>query len=70
VAAIGSLAQVAGFGLAGAVVFPAEDRSEALAAWESLDDEYVVVILTAAAAGGIGVERTVHGTPFTVVMPT
>jgi vacuolar-type H+-ATPase subunit F/Vma7 len=70
VAAIGSPAQVAGFGLAGAVVFPADDGSQALAAWESLDEEYVVVILTAAAAGGIGAERQGHPTRFTVVMPT
>jgi vacuolar-type H+-ATPase subunit F/Vma7 len=70
VAAIGSLAQVAGFGLAGAVVLPAEDGTEALAAWESLDDDYVVVILTATAASGIGAETTSQVTRFAVVMPT
>lgn len=70
VAAIGSFAQIAGFGLAGAVVLPAEDAAGARAAWQSLHDTYAVVILTAAAAGAIGDERAHPAAPLTVVMPT
>ena len=69
-AAIGSFAQVAGFGLAGAVVLPADDVADARAAWESLSDEFAVVVLSVAAAEAIGDGRTDPGAPFIVVMPS
>jgi vacuolar-type H+-ATPase subunit F/Vma7 len=70
VAAIGSPVDVAGFGLAGAVVLPAEDDDEARRAWQSLSDDIAVVILTEAAARAIGADRTGHAAPLTVVIPS
>lgn len=50
VAVIGEDLRVQGFGLAGAVVCPASGSTEVHAAWQGLDDEVVVVVLTSAAA--------------------
>jgi vacuolar-type H+-ATPase subunit F/Vma7 len=53
-AIIGEAALVHGFGLAGALVLPAESGSEALAAWRSLPADVAVVLLTARAARWLG----------------
>lgn len=50
VAVIGELVRVQGFGLAGALVLPAEEPADVRAAWRSLPADVVVVILTPAAA--------------------
>jgi len=51
VAVIGEEAQVRGYQLAGALVFPAEDAAGARAAWRSLPADVAVTVLTRAAAG-------------------
>ncbi len=51
VAVIGEEAQVRGYLLAGALVFPAEDAAAARAAWRSLPPDVAVAVLTRAAAG-------------------
>ncbi len=70
VAAIGAPALVAGFALAGARVYPAESPEQTLSAWHALPGTVAVVILTDAAAGALGDERTAPQAPLTVVMPT
>jgi vacuolar-type H+-ATPase subunit F/Vma7 len=73
VAAIGTADLVAGFGLAGAQVLPAEDREAVLAAWRGLPPDTAVVVLTEAAAetlrGELGGDHTRPGAPLTVVLP-
>lgn len=49
-AIIGEAIPAQGFGLAGALVLPAESASEALAAWRSLPADVRVVLLTARTA--------------------
>jgi hypothetical protein len=51
VAVIGEVVRVQGFALAGALVFAAEDRAGAQAAWRSLPPDVEVAVLTPAAAG-------------------
>jgi vacuolar-type H+-ATPase subunit F/Vma7 len=50
VAVIGEEAQVRGFLLAGALVFPAEDAAGTRAAWRSLPPDVAVAVLTTQAA--------------------
>jgi hypothetical protein len=50
VAAIGAAADIAGYGLAGALLCPAETGPEARTAWEALAAEVGLVILTNSAA--------------------
>ncbi len=69
VAAIGAPAQVSGFALAGARVYPADTAEQARAAWDTLTDAVAVVILTAAAADAIGAGRARSSGPLRVVMP-
>jgi vacuolar-type H+-ATPase subunit F/Vma7 len=67
IAIIGEGAKVLGFGMAGAMVFPAEEPEAVLAAWRSLDHDVDIVVLTCRAA------RTLAGRlaswPLTAVMP-
>lgn len=49
VAAIGEPERVAGYGLAGAAVFPAPDPASVLAAWEALPDDAELLILSRSA---------------------
>ena len=49
-AVIGEATAVQGYGLAGALVCPAEDQDEAAAAWHALPADVAVVVLTARAA--------------------
>ncbi len=53
VAAIGELVRVQGFGLAGALVLPAEEPADVRAAWRSLPADVLAVILTPAAADAL-----------------
>ena len=66
VAVIGISAQVAGFTLAGARVFPADSAAQARVAWQALPDDVAVVILTKDAADAVGTEHTDR---LTVVLP-
>jgi vacuolar-type H+-ATPase subunit F/Vma7 len=70
VAVIGEETAVAGYALAGAVVVPAEDGPAVLAAWNALDADVEVVVLTPSAARALGSERTEATHPLTVVMPS
>jgi vacuolar-type H+-ATPase subunit F/Vma7 len=49
-AVIGEATAIQGYALAGALVCPAVDQDEALAAWHSLPSDVAVVVLTAKAA--------------------
>lgn len=70
VAAIGEAVRVAGFALAGVAVVPAEDDDAARAAWRSLPEAVVAVILTPAAATAVAELLTdASGPPFPVVLP-
>jgi vacuolar-type H+-ATPase subunit F/Vma7 len=66
---LGEQARTAAFALAGARVAPAEDAPSAARAWNDLDPDVDVVVLTPAAAEAIG-EKALFDTPIlTVVMP-
>ncbi|GAA2154596.1 hypothetical protein GCM10009844_40650 [Nocardioides koreensis] len=71
VAAIGAADLVAGFGLAGALVLPAEDPESVLAAWRSLPPDTAVIVLSDAAAEVLRAEPAVRApdAPLTVVLP-
>jgi vacuolar-type H+-ATPase subunit F/Vma7 len=69
VAAIGAQPDVAGFALAGARVYFAENADEIQAAWVALPNAVTVVILTQAAASVLRAERAASSAPLTVVMP-
>ena len=49
-AVIGEATAIQGYALAGALVCPAEDEDEAVAAWRSLPSDVAVLVLTARAA--------------------
>ncbi|GAB3979435.1 hypothetical protein GCM10029978_074810 [Actinoallomurus acanthiterrae] len=68
IAVIGEEARVIGFGLAGAVVLPAEDPAAVRAAWRSLGEDVAVVVLTPLAARCLTDETA--SWPLTVVMPS
>jgi vacuolar-type H+-ATPase subunit F/Vma7 len=70
VAVIGAEVLVAGYGLAGAVVVPAEDDEAVRHAWAALPHDVEVVVLTPSAARALGPARTCDDLPLTVVMPT
>ncbi len=67
VAAIGAEVAVQGFGLAGALVIPAEGAESVRAAWRNLPDDVAVVVLTPAAAAALDVE--LHTGPLVAVLP-
>ncbi len=46
VAVIGEPLRICGYGLAGAVLCPASDQAEAVAAWRALPDDIAVAVLT------------------------
>jgi vacuolar-type H+-ATPase subunit F/Vma7 len=68
-AAIGEPARTAGFALAGALVFPAENAEEASAAWASLPADVAVLILTPQAAAWLGVAPRTRQEVLLAVMP-
>jgi vacuolar-type H+-ATPase subunit F/Vma7 len=67
IAIIGESGKILGFGLAEAIVLPAEDPEAVLAAWRSLGDDVAVVVLTSRAARCLA-GRT-PSWPLTAVMP-
>lgn len=69
VAVLGEEVSVQGYGLAGAVVVVAEDADAVRAAWDSLDEDVAVVILTQTAAQVLGEALTAGQQPLAVVMP-
>jgi vacuolar-type H+-ATPase subunit F/Vma7 len=72
VVVLGERSRVTGFALAGASVVPADDSHTVLAAWEALEHDVAVVILTPAAAAVLGAlldEPPRPDRPLTVVMP-
>jgi vacuolar-type H+-ATPase subunit F/Vma7 len=68
-AVIGESARTAGFALAGALVFPAETRDEARAAWSSLPADVAVLVLTPRAAAWLGAAPRTRHEVLLVVMP-
>jgi len=69
VVVIGAGDVVAGFGLAGAGVRLADDPAAVRSVWRDLPGTVAVVVLTAAAAEALGVERHHPGAPLSVVLP-
>jgi vacuolar-type H+-ATPase subunit F/Vma7 len=69
VAAIGRPSEVAGFGLAGALVVPARTEAGTRDGWAGLPDDVEVVVLTAEASRVLGDATTRPDAPLTVVMP-
>ena len=72
VVVLGERSRVSGFALAGARVVPADDARTVLAAWQALDPDVAVVVLTPDAAAVLGAlldEPPRPGRPLTVVMP-
>jgi vacuolar-type H+-ATPase subunit F/Vma7 len=67
--AIGEEARIMGFALAGVDIYPAADARAARAAWQDLQSDDALVILTAAAADALGDEVVRTRPPLTVVMP-
>jgi vacuolar-type H+-ATPase subunit F/Vma7 len=67
IAVIGERAKVLGFGIAEAIVLPAEEAEAVLAAWRSLDKDIDIVVLTSRAARALA-GRT-PSWPQTAVMP-
>jgi vacuolar-type H+-ATPase subunit F/Vma7 len=49
-AVIGEHLRIYGYGLAGALLYPASDRPDAVRAWQGLPGDVAVVLLTARAA--------------------
>jgi vacuolar-type H+-ATPase subunit F/Vma7 len=49
-AVIGEALSVEGFGLAGAIVYPADSEADALSAWDSLPADAALLIVTTSAA--------------------
>lgn len=68
IAVIGERTAVAGYGLVGALVLEAEDQAAAEARWAGLDDDVLVVVLTASAAEYLGDDRLRESTRLTTVM--
>lgn len=67
IAIIGEGTKVTAFGLAGAVVLPAEEPEAVRAAWRSLGTDVAIVVLTSRAAHSLDGETS--SWPLTVVMP-
>ena len=68
-AVIGESARTAGFALAGALVFPAENADEARAAWSRVPPDVAVLVLTPGAASWLGTAPRTRHHVLVVVMP-
>jgi vacuolar-type H+-ATPase subunit F/Vma7 len=68
-AVIGESARTAGFALAGALVFPAENPDEARAAWSGLPADVAVLVVTSRAAAWLGTAPRARPDVLLVVMP-
>jgi vacuolar-type H+-ATPase subunit F/Vma7 len=69
IAAIGSELLVAGFGLAGVHVHVADDEAAVRAAWSAVAPSAGLVVLSAAAAQVLAVDRLLPDAPLSVVLP-
>ena len=69
VAAIGATHEMEGFVLAGVQLHPAETEPEVAAAWNELDADVGLVILSSAAAETLAEQLTARSDVLTVVMP-
>lgn len=69
VAAIGELALLAGFRLAGVGVHACDSEPEVLRAWTALPKDTAVVILTPRSAKALGTALSDPNSPLTVVLP-
>lgn len=69
VAVIGEPLRIYGYGLAGALVFPACDRPEALRRWRELPGDVAVVLLTPGAAEWLAGELASQPDALPVVLP-
>jgi len=68
-AVIGESARTAGFALAGALVYPAENTDEARAAWSGLPADVAVLVVTPRAAAWLGTAPRSCPDVLLVVMP-
>ncbi len=68
-AVIGEPLRIYGYGLAGALVCPACDQSDAVSAWRDLPDDVAVVIMTQRVAGWLGEEFAGRAELLPVVLP-
>ncbi len=67
--AIGEPLRIYGYGLAGALLYPASDRTEALQVWHDLPNDIAVVVLTASAAAWLSDELAAKPDVLTVTLP-
>lgn len=68
-AVIGESVRTAGFALAGALVFPAENADEVREAWSSLPADVAILVLTPRAASWLGAAPRTRHDVLVVVMP-
>lgn len=68
-AVIGEAVRTEGFALAGALVLPAENLTEARAAWDALPADIAVLVLTPRAAGWLGAAPQSRRDMLLAVMP-
>ena len=68
-AVIGESARTAGFALAGALVYPAENAGEARVAWSGLPADVAVLVVTPRAAAWLGPAPRSRQDVLLVVMP-
>jgi vacuolar-type H+-ATPase subunit F/Vma7 len=69
VAVIGDGLRIAGYGLAGAVLSPAEEPAAALHAWQELPGDIAVVMLTPRVARWLDAELAARPEVLPVVLP-
>jgi vacuolar-type H+-ATPase subunit F/Vma7 len=69
IVAIGEGSRTRGFALAGATVVVAEDAAEVAAAWQALEPDVGLVLLTTAAAEAVGRDAGDRPHLLTAVMP-
>lgn len=71
VVVLGESVRVQGYALAGAITMVAEDDEEVRRAWNTMEKDVVLVVLTARAAAALGDAATARTTePLTVAMTT
>lgn len=68
-AVIGESLRIHGYGLAGALLFPASDQPAVARAWQDLPDDVAVVVLTGQAARWLEDELARRPDVLPVVMP-
>ena len=68
-AVIGGSLRICGYGLAGALLCPAEDREQALRGWQALPADIAVIVLTSQAAHWLSAELAHRPDLLPVVLP-